>query len=163
MSSPEAEDETMAATPDNPIGLDGFEFVEFTSPDPKKMTHLLEQLGFVASHTHPTKPATRYKQGDISLIVNQSETGQAAEFRAAHGPSANGMAFRVDDAKAAFEMATSRGAKAAEPGEGLLGEGSYALHGIGGSLLYLVDKFGERGDPLRRVDARTRRGRGRGA
>lgn len=136
----------MAVTPDNPIGLDGFEFVEFTSPDPKKMAHLLEQLGFVAAHTHPTKPATRYKQGDISLVVNQSETGQAADFRAAHGPSANGMAFRVDDARKAFELATSRGAKAAEPGDGLLGEGSYVLQGIGGSLLYLVDRFGERGD-----------------
>ena len=134
----------MAATPDNPIGLDGFEFVEFTSPDPAKMVKLIEQLGFVAAHEHPSKPATRYKQGDISLIVNRAEGGQAAEFRAAHGPSANGMAFRVADAKAAFEMATSRGAKAAA-GEGLLGEGGYALEGIGGSLLYLVDRFGDHG------------------
>ena len=135
----------MPVTPDNPIGLDGFEFVEFTSPDPAKMAHLLEQLGFVAAHEHPSLPATRYKQGDINLIVNRSEGGQAAAFRDAHGPSANGMAFRVDDAKAAFELATSRGAKPAQAGEGVLGEGSYVLEGIGGSLLYLVDQHGAKG------------------
>ena len=134
----------MARTADNPIGLDGFEFVEFTSPDPAGMVGLIEQLGFVASHEHPTKPVTRYKQGDISLIVNRDPAGQAAAFRAAHGPSANGMAFRVDDAKAAFDLAVSRGGKAAD-GEGLLGEGAFALEGIGGSLLYLVDRYGARG------------------
>ena len=135
----------MAVTPDNPIGLDGFEFVEFTSPDPARMAHLLEQLGFVAAHRHPHKAAVRYKQGDISLIVNQEEAGQAAEFRAAHGPSANGMAFRVDDARAAYDLAVERGAKPAPHGAGVLGEGSFVLEGIGGSLLYLVDRFGAKG------------------
>ena len=71
--------------------------------------------------------------------------GQAAEFRKAHGPSANGMAFRVADAKAAFELATKNGAHPADPKDGLLGEGSYVLQGIGGSLLYLVDRYGAKG------------------
>ena len=135
----------MPALRDNPIGLDGFEFVEFTSPDPKRMVELLNQLGFVATHVHPSKEATRFRQGDISLVVNNDPGGQAAEFRKAHGPSANGMAFRVADAKAAYELAVSNGAKAADPDDGLLGEGSYVLQGIGGSLLYLVDRYGERG------------------
>ena len=108
---------------DNPLGLDGFEFVEFTSPEPQKMVGLLEQLGFVATHEHPSKPATRYRQGRINLIVNRDEAGQAAAFRKAHGPSANGMAFRVADAAAAFEAAKAAGAKVAPKGEGLLGEG----------------------------------------
>ena len=135
----------MTASRDNPIGLDGFEFVEFTSPDPKRMVELLTQLGFVATHIHPTKEATRFRQGDISLIVNNDAGGQAAEFRKAHGPSANGMAFRVADAKAAFNLAVENGAHAADKHAGLLGEDSYVLQGIGGSLLYLVDRYGDRG------------------
>jgi 4-hydroxyphenylpyruvate dioxygenase len=132
-------------TPENPLGLDGFEFVEFTSPDPERMTGLLEQMGFTAYARHPQMNVVRYKQGRINLLVNQSETGQAAEFRAAHGPSANGMAFRVADARAAFDQALARGAKAADPARGVLGAQSCVLEGIGGSLLYLVDRHGERG------------------
>jgi 4-hydroxyphenylpyruvate dioxygenase len=129
----------MTVTPEDPLGLDGFEFVEFTSPDPARMKALIEQMGFTAYSKHRTKDVVRYKQGRINLLVNQEPTGQVAEFRAAHGPSANGMAFRVADAKSAYETALSRGAKAADAATGVLGEGSYALEGIGGSLLYLVD------------------------
>ncbi|WP_374658598.1 4-hydroxyphenylpyruvate dioxygenase [Phenylobacterium sp.] len=134
----------MTVTPENPIGLDGFEFVEFTSPDAAKMTALIEQLGFTAYAKHPTKAITRYKQGKINLLVNLETAGQAADFRAAHGPSANGMAFRVADAKAAYELALSRGAKAADAGASAFPE-AYVLEGIGGSLLYLVDRFGDAG------------------
>ncbi|RZJ77389.1 MAG: 4-hydroxyphenylpyruvate dioxygenase, partial [Brevundimonas sp.] len=100
----------MTITANNPIGLDGFEFVEFTSPDPARMVELIVQLGFTAYAKHPTKNLVRYKQGRINLLVNQEADGQVAAFRAAHGPSANGMAFRVADAKAAYELALSRGA-----------------------------------------------------
>ncbi|MBA4793851.1 MAG: 4-hydroxyphenylpyruvate dioxygenase [Phenylobacterium sp.] len=129
----------MTITPENPLGLDGFEFVEFTSPDPARMKALIEQMGFTAYSRHKTKDVVRYKQGRINLLVNQEQAGQVAEFRAAHGPSANGMAFRVANAKSAYETALARGAKAADASQGVLGEGSYALEGIGGSLLYLVD------------------------
>ena len=137
----------MTITANNPIGLDGFEFVEFTSPDPARMVELIEQLGFTAYAKHPTKNLVRYKQGRINLLVNQDAGGQVAEFRAAHGPSANGMAFRVADAKAAFEGALARGAvKAAGAAGGALGHDyPYILQGIGGSLLYVVDQYGETG------------------
>ena len=134
----------MTVTPENPIGLDGFEFVEFTSPDPAKMAALIEQLGFTAYSKHPTKAIVRYKQGRTNLLVNQEPTGQAADFRAAHGPSANGMAFRVADAKAAYELAVSRGARPAHAATSALSD-AYVLEGIGGSLLYLVDRFGDKG------------------
>ena len=124
---------------DNPLGLNGFEFVELTSPEPAKMIATLEKLGFTAVATHPEKDIVRYKQGRINLLVNREPAGQAAEFRAAHGPSANGMAFRVKDAKRAFAMALERGARAADASKGALGPNSFALEGIGGSLLYLVD------------------------
>ena len=129
----------MTVTPENPLGLDGFEFVEFTSPDPARMKALIEQMGFTAYSKHKTKDVVRYKQGRINLLVNQEPAGQVADFRTAHGPSANGMAFRVADARSAYQTALARGAKAADASKGVLGEGSFALEGIGGSLLYLVD------------------------
>ena len=86
---------------ENPLGLDGFEFCEFTSADPDAMAKKFESLGFVAASKHPTKNIIRYKQNRINLLLNRETTGQAAEFRAAHGPSANGMAFRVSNAKTA--------------------------------------------------------------
>jgi 4-hydroxyphenylpyruvate dioxygenase len=133
------------STAENPLGLDGFEFAEFTSPDPGAMKALIEQLGFTAHSTHPNKDVVRYKQGRINLLINQEPTGQAADFRRDHGPSANGMAFRVADAEAAFHTALSRGAKAAEPNGNALGTDAYVLQGIGGSLLYLIDRYGDRG------------------
>ena len=128
----------------NPLGLDGFEFAEFTSPDPDSLARQFEALGFVPTSTHPTKAVTRYKQGRINLLLNRGDTGHAAAFRRDHGPSASGMAFRVRDARAAYEAALASGAKGADASEGALGEG-YVLEGIGGSLLYLVDRHGAAG------------------
>ena len=128
----------MTITNENPLGLDGFAFVEFTSPEPAAMKALFEQMGFVAASTHPTKAVTRYKQGKINLLVNDEPTGQVAEFRAAHGPSANGMAFGVADVEAAYAEALKRGAVAADASLTVLGEGARVLEGIGGSMLYLV-------------------------
>jgi len=129
----------------NPMGLDGFEFCEFTSPDPERMAAQFEQLGFVVASRHPSRDVVRYKQGRINLLLNRMSEGQAADFRRDHGPSANGMAFRVADAKAAFDAALARGAKAADASTSALGEGAYVLEGIGGSLLYLVDRHGAAG------------------
>jgi 4-hydroxyphenylpyruvate dioxygenase len=129
----------------NPMGLDGFEFCEFTSPDPDKLAHLFEQMGFVAAHRHPQLDIVRYKQGRINLLLNREKSGQAAAFSAEHGPSANGMAFRVHDAKEAFDAALARGAQKADASNGALGPNSYVLQGIGGSNLYLVDRHGEAG------------------
>jgi 4-hydroxyphenylpyruvate dioxygenase len=129
----------------NPLGLDGFEFCEFTSPDPTAMATKLEQLGFVPASKHPSKKVTRFKQGRINILLNAEPIGQAADFAKAHGPSANGMAFRVSDAKKTHELALTKGAKSANAASGALGDGSYALQGIGGSLLYLIDRHGPKG------------------
>jgi 4-hydroxyphenylpyruvate dioxygenase len=123
---------------DNPLGLDGFEFCEFTSPDADALAAQFEAMGFVASHRHPTKDVTRYRQGRINLLLNREAEGQAADFRAEHGPSASGMAFRVADPAAAYRHGLAEGASAVDAGRGTLGEGSCAIEGIGGSYLYLV-------------------------
>ena len=122
-------------SPDNPLGLNGFEFVEFTGPDAAGMAAQLELMGFVAASRHPSLDIVRYKQGRISFLVNNAATTQAQAFAADHGPSANGMAFRVADAAAAYDLALANGAQIA--GGGILAE--HVLQGIGGSLLYLVD------------------------
>ncbi|MFC5389473.1 4-hydroxyphenylpyruvate dioxygenase [Brevundimonas bullata] len=132
---------------ENPLGVDGFEFVEFTGPEPESMIARLELMGFTQTHVNPTTDAVRLKQGDITMLVNRSPKGQAAGFAKDHGPSANGMAFRVADAKAAYEGALERGARAAEGvhGGALGNDYPYILQGIGGSLLYVIDQYGEQG------------------
>ena len=101
---------------ENPLGVDGFEFVEFTGPEPEAMVARLELMGFTRTHVNPATGVIRLKQGDITMLVNQSPKGQAGEFAREHGPSANGMAFRVADAKAAYEGAVARGARPAGRG-----------------------------------------------
>jgi 4-hydroxyphenylpyruvate dioxygenase len=128
----------MAVDANNPLGLDGFAFAEFTSPDPAAMAAQFEQLGFVPAARKPDQGLTLYRQGRINLLLNAG-AGQAAAFRAAHGPSANGMAFRVADAAQAYATALERGAVAADAADSALPDAK-VIEGIGGSLLYLVDR-----------------------
>jgi 4-hydroxyphenylpyruvate dioxygenase len=127
---------------DNPLGTDGFEFVEFTSPDPVALGELFEAMGFTAVARHRSKNVLRYKQGDIDFILNMEPRGQAAEFRGAHGPSINAMAFRVRDAAAALRLALARGARQAHGSVGPMELNIPVIEGIGGSYLYLVDRYG---------------------
>ena len=131
-----------AVTDANFMGLDGFEFVEFTGPEPEKLGKLFEMLGFTHVATHRSKDVRRYQQGDINFLLNFEPEGQVAEFRAHRGPSANALAFRVKDARHAFAEAVKRGA---EPVTGKLGPMELnipAIKGIGGANLYLVDRYG---------------------
>lgn len=127
---------------ENPLGTDGFEFVEFTSPEPERLKGLFEMMGFTAVSKHRSKNVLRFRQGDINFILNMEPAGQAADFRAAHGPSANAMAFRVRDAAKALKMAVERGAKAVLGPVGPMELNIPAIEGIGGSNLYLVDRYG---------------------
>ncbi len=132
----------MADLFENPIGTDGFEFVEFTGPEPAAMAGYFELIGFSAVSRHRSKNVIRYKQGDINFILNMESRGQPAEFRSVHGPSANAMAFRVKDAKAAFEEAIKRGAKPANMAIGPMELDIPCIEGIGGAFVYLVDRYG---------------------
>src|SRR5688572_22447185 len=124
----------MTAYP-NPIGLDGFEFVEFTSPDPEALADLFVKLGFSHVGNHKSKAIRHFCQGDIHFLLNMEPMGHASEFREAHGPSASAMAFRVENAERALALAVERGATATSGDLDLP-----ALEGIGGSRLYLVDR-----------------------
>jgi 4-hydroxyphenylpyruvate dioxygenase len=127
---------------DNPLGTDGFEFVEFTSPEPERLQQLFELMGFAAVSRHRSKNVLRFAQGDINFILNMEPAGQPAAFRQAHGPSANAMAFRVKDAGKALKLAVERGAKAVSGPVGPMELNIPAIQGIGGSNLYLVDRYG---------------------
>ncbi len=132
----------MADLFENPLGTDGFEFVEFTSPDPDALATYFRQLGFTAVSQHRSKNVIRFKQGDINFILNMEPVGQAAEFREQRGPSANAMAFRVKDAAHAFREAIARGAEAVNSPIGPMELDIPAIKGIGGAFIYLVDRYG---------------------
>jgi 4-hydroxyphenylpyruvate dioxygenase len=125
----------------NPMGTDGFEFIEYAAPDPKAMGELFERMGFrrVAKHRH--KAVTLYRQGGINFILNAEPDSFAQRFARLHGPSICAIAFRVQDAKAAYERALSLGAwgYAGQAGPGELN--IPAIKGIGDSLIYLVDRW----------------------
>ncbi|RDE24454.1 4-hydroxyphenylpyruvate dioxygenase [Motiliproteus coralliicola] len=131
---------------ENPMGTDGFEFVEYSSADPQQLARLFEQLGFTAIAQHRSKAVTLYRQGDINFILNAEHQGQPARFSLRHGPSANAIAFRVKDAAKAIEQLTQQGLRTVESGAGPMELCIPAIEGIGGSLIYLVDRYGDRGD-----------------
>jgi len=134
----------MAEAIDNPMGTDGFEFVEYTAPDPDLLRSLFERLGFPVTARHRRKNVTLHRQGDINFIINAEPDSFGQKFARAHGPSACAMAFRVKDAARAFERAVELGARAVESRVGPMELNIPAIEGIGGSLIYLVDRYGER-------------------
>src|SRR5437879_605208 len=129
----------------NPMGTDGFEFVEYTAPDAKGLGQLFEGLGFRAVARHRAKDVTLYRQGDVNFIVNAEPGSFGQAFARVHGPSACAMAFRVTDAAAAFKRAIALGARAVPGKTGPMELNIPAIEGIGGSLIYLVDRYGPRG------------------
>jgi 4-hydroxyphenylpyruvate dioxygenase len=133
----------MADLWDNPMGTDGFEFVEYTGPEPAQLAALFERMGFVAAARHRSKNVTLYKQGDVNFIVNAEPESFAQAFARLHGPSVCAIAFRVKDAAQAYDRAIKLGAKPVHGKVGPMELNIPAIEGIGGSLIYLVDRYGE--------------------
>jgi 4-hydroxyphenylpyruvate dioxygenase len=135
----------MAPAWENPMGTDGFEFIEYAAPDPKAMGALFERLGFKAIARHRHKNVILYRQGGINFIVNAEPDSFAQRFARQHGPSICAIAFRVRDAKSAYERAISLGAWGyaghAAPGELNIP----AIKGVGDSLIYLIDRWRGKG------------------
>jgi 4-hydroxyphenylpyruvate dioxygenase len=130
---------------DNPMGTDGFEFVEYTAPDTTLLRDLFTKMGFPAIARHKRKDVTLHRQGEINFIINAEAGSYAEAYARDHGPSACAMAFRVKDAKAAFERAVRLGAT---PVNNDIAHGEMdipAIEGIGGSRLFFVDTYGDKG------------------
>ena len=133
----------MSSAWENPVGTDGFEFVEYAAPDPRALGAVFERMGFepVARHRHTA--VLRYKQGDVNFILNAEPRSFAQNFARRHGPSVCAMAFRVKDAALAYERLLERGAWGVEARTGPGELNIPAIKGIGDSLIYLVDRYTE--------------------
>ena len=128
---------------DNPLGLDGFEFIEFSAPEKGLLEPVFERMGFSRIARHRSKDVDLWRQGEINLIANYEPQSPAAYFAAEHGPSACGMAFRVKNARVAYDAAIVRGAEPVETRTGPMELRLPAIRGIGGAMIYLVDRYGE--------------------
>jgi len=125
------------------MGTDGFEFVEYAAPDPQLLRSLFARMGFPAVARHRSKNVTLHKQGDINFIINAEPDSFAQQFAKQHGPCACAMAFRVADAGKALAHAVREGASVCPSNPGPMELNIPAIEGIGGSRLYLVDRYGD--------------------
>ena len=128
---------------ENPIGLCGFEFVEFTAPERGVVEPIFEQIGFTKIARHRSKDVELWRQGGINLITNYEPGSAASFFAREHGPSACAMGFRVHDAAVALRECVARGAEPVPTKPGVSELNIPAVKGIGGALIYLIDRFGE--------------------
>ena len=126
---------------DNPMGLLGFEFVEFAAPAAGSIEPVFDALGFTLTARHRSKDVLLYRQGNINFIINREPASLAAYFAAEHGPSACGLAFRVRDSHLAYARALSLGAQPVDIPTGPMELRLPAIKGIGGAPLYLIDRF----------------------
>lgn len=133
----------MADLFENPMGLDGFEFVEFAAHDRTALEPTFEMLGFSKVARHRSKDVDLWRQGDINFIANYERQHPAAYYTEEHGPGACGMAFRVKDATAAYQRAIELGAQPIDVPVGPMELRLPAIRGIGGAILYLVDRYDE--------------------
>ena len=126
----------------NPMGTDGFEFVEYTAPDPEALRQLFAQMGFHEVARHRSKNVTLHRQGDINFLINAEPNSFAQQFARDHGGSICAMGFRVRDAALAYRRALELGATPGPTTAGPMELNIPSIRGIGGSLIYLVDRYG---------------------
>lgn len=128
-------------TTNNPCGLDGVEFVEYTGSSSQHYSDLFPRWGFKKVSEIPGKKLELYRQNDINFIVNTEPGTFATEFTKLHGPSICSTGFRVDDAEKAFATAVERGARPYTGTDAQKGATPFpAVYGIGDSLIYFIDK-----------------------
>jgi 4-hydroxyphenylpyruvate dioxygenase len=133
----------MADLFENPMGLDGFEFVEYAATERGVLEPVFTMMGFSHIASHRSKQVDLWRQGSINFVINY-EPGSPAYYHAEeHGPSACGMAFRVRDAGQAYSRALELGAQPIEIPCGPMELKLPAIRGIGGAILYLVDRYKE--------------------
>ncbi len=138
----------MADLFENPAGLDGFEFIEFSAPEKGILEPVFETMGFTRIAHHRSKDVTLWRQGGINLITNYEPRSAAWFFAREHGPSACGMGFRVRNAAAAYQHLLDQGAEPVEVKTGPMELHIPGIRGIGNSIIYLIDRYGDEEDQL---------------
>ena len=131
----------MADLFENPMGLDGFEFVEYAAAERGILEPVFAAMGFTHVARHRAKDVDLWRQGQINFIINYEQNSPAGFYAREHGPSACGMAFRVKNAKAAYEQALAKGAQPIDVPVGPMELKLPAIKGIGGAILYLIDRY----------------------
>ncbi len=134
----------MAMQRENPMGVDGFEFVEYAAPDGALLHELFKVMGFTAVAKHKQRNITLYRQNGINFLLNEEPNSFAADFAAKHGPCACGFGIRVKDEKQAMARALQNGATAVRHKPETLAVKASAIEGIGGAALYMTDQYGTR-------------------
>jgi len=128
----------------NPAGTDGFEFVEYTAQDTRALASLFEAMGFAAIARHRSKDVVLYRQGQVNFIINHEPESYAQRFAKAHGSSICAFAIRVKDAAKTYERAINLRAKPVQGEVGPMELNIPGIRGVGRSLIYLVDRYGDR-------------------
>jgi len=133
---------------ENPMGIDGFEFVEFAAPQGQaELLHEhFRKMGFIAAMHHKTRPITIYRQGGVNFLVNEDPDSFAADFAKAHGPSACGFAIRFKKpGDEVFKTVLRNGGEAIDHRADSKAVDAPVVKGIGDCMLYLVDRYGDKG------------------
>ena len=132
---------------ENPMGIDGFEFVEFAAPAGSVDLHdYFRKMGFTAVMKHKRRPITLYRQGGVNFLVNEDPDSFAADFAAAHGPCACGFAIRFrQPADDVFQRVLGNGGQAIDHKADSRAVQAPVVKGIGDCMLYLVDRYGAAG------------------
>jgi 4-hydroxyphenylpyruvate dioxygenase len=133
----------MADLFENPVGLDGFEFIEFSSPEKGQLETVFTAMGLTHIANHRTKDAQLWRQGGINLIANYEPKSAAWYFAREHGPSACGMGFRVKNAVKAYKHLLAQGAEPVVVETGPMELRLPAIRGIGSAIIYLIDRYGD--------------------
>lgn len=126
----------------DPVSLNGIDFIEYASPEPRLLEKLFLNLGFKKTGVHKTKSISLFQQGYCQFILNEQANSFAEDFSKEHGPSVCALGFRVKDAMQAFEWTCSQGAKAVEKDN--LSHSFPAIYGVGGSVIYFIDHYGQK-------------------
>jgi 4-hydroxyphenylpyruvate dioxygenase len=133
-------DREAIATATNPLGLDGIEFVEYSTSKPQALGQVLEMMGFRPVARHRSREVLLYRQGGMNVIVNAHDSGLPRSVRPSETPVIAAIALRVRDAAAAYKHVLSRGAWAVPTNVEVMELNIPAILGVGTSRIYFVDR-----------------------
>jgi 4-hydroxyphenylpyruvate dioxygenase len=133
------------ALPDaaNPLGLDGIEFVEYATSRPQALGQVLETMGFRPVARHRSREVLLYRQGTMNVVINAHVSARPRAVQPTETPQIAAVALRVRDAAAAYKRAIERGAWAVPTHVEVMELNIPAIHGVGASRIYFVDRYKE--------------------
>ena len=139
----QAIDREIQAQPGNPLGLDGIEFIEYATSRPQALGQALEAMGFRPIARHRSREVLLYRQGEMNVVINAHGGGRTGSIVPAETPVIAAVALRVRDAAAACARALERGAWAVLAHVEVMELNIPAIHGVGASRIYFVDRYRE--------------------